>query len=85
MIKNMKEAKAIRDKWFNGPLDVHGGAFDRGMADSYYRRPRNPHKWPNGTYNGTAVRGGDLSDEEMEAYEDGYDLNEWQGDHKDWM
>ena len=21
----------------------HGGPYDRGSADSYYRRPRNPH------------------------------------------
>ena len=31
---------------FNGKVyDArHGGAFDRGSADSYYHRPRDPHR-----------------------------------------
>lgn len=84
MIKNHKQASEIYEKYHNSTFDYHGGPFDRGMADSYYRRPRLPHKWPDGTYNGERVVGGDLSDEEVEAYEMGYEYNEWQGDHKDW-
>lgn len=28
----------------------HGSPWDRGSADAWYGRPRNPHKYPNGTY-----------------------------------
>ena len=28
----------------------HGGAYDRGSADSYYRRPRRPHFFSDATY-----------------------------------
>ena len=60
----------------------HGGPYDRGAADSYYHRPRSPHKYPNGTYNGPEVT--DLTPEELEAYNAGYDDNEANGDKKDW-
>ena len=61
---------------------THGNAFDRGSADSYYGRPRQPHYYPEGTYKGERVV--DLTDAEMEAYHAGYDYNEQFGDKKDW-
>jgi hypothetical protein len=61
---------------------THGNAFDRGSADSYYGRPRQPHYYPKGTYNGDPVTA--LTDDEMEAYHAGYDYNEQYGDKKDW-
>ena len=69
---------------FNGIeyIQKHGNPFDRGSADSYYHRPRNPHKYPNGTYNGEPVT--DLTPEEVAAYHAGYDWNEQFGDKKDW-
>jgi len=69
-----------RDKYEK--YDYHGGPFDRGSADSYYWRPRKPHKYPNGTYNGPEVT--DLTPEEEEAYYAGYEWNEENGDKKDW-
>ena len=61
----------------------HGSPFDRGSADSYYRRPRNPHKGGSGGALGwTAIT--DLTPEELEAYHAGYDYNEEYGDKKDW-
>jgi len=57
----------------------HGGPADRGSADAYYWRPRDPHKYPHGTYNGDKVT--DLTPEELEAYNHAYD-NET--DRKDW-
>jgi hypothetical protein len=59
--------------------ESHGSPFDRGSADKWYMRPRHPHKYPNGTYNGAAVT--DLTPEEIEAYHAGYDSHD---DHKDW-
>jgi hypothetical protein len=69
---------------FNGKVydSEHGSCFDRGSADSYYHRDRKPHKYPNGTYNGDAVV--ELTIEEVEAYNAGYDFNEQYGDKKDW-
>jgi len=61
----------------------HGGAFDRGSADSYYGRPRDPHKYPDGTYNGLRVELA-VGSAEYEAYMAGYDYNEQHGDKKNW-
>lgn len=56
----------------------HGGPYDRGGADSYYRRPPNPHK----------RQGGEeitkLTPEENAAYWAGYWDNETDGHFKDW-
>lgn len=57
----------------------HGSPFDRGSADAYYRRGKEPHKYPNGTYNPPRIL---LTDpDEIEAYNLGYDT---QDDFKDW-
>jgi hypothetical protein len=60
----------------------HGSLYDRGRADSYYGRPRDPHWYPKGSYNGDKVT--ELSAEEILEYHAGYDYNEQHGDKKDW-
>jgi hypothetical protein len=60
----------------------HGSLYDRGSADYYYGRPRQPHWYPNGTGNGARVE--DLTGEEWEEYMTGYDDAEERGDRKDW-
>jgi len=60
----------------------HGSLYDRGSADSYYHRDRDPHWFPNGTYHGDKVTA--MSDEEIAEYNAGYDWNEQYGDKKDW-
>jgi hypothetical protein len=73
--------------------DSHGSPYDRGQADSYYGRPRNPHYYTGRsilpgpypqTYGMTRVEEKDMSPEELEAYTAGFDYNEWLGDKKDW-
>jgi hypothetical protein len=64
--------------------NAHGSPNDRGGADSYYRRPRSPHWWPQGTCNGTCVQAKDMTPAEIDEYYAGYDENEERGDHKDW-
>jgi hypothetical protein len=59
----------------------HGGPFDRGSADSYYGRPRDPHCYPKGTYKGTKVIL-EAGTEDYAAYMAGYDYNEQYGDKK---
>ena len=60
----------------------HGSFFDRGAADSYYHRGRDPHR--GGVGGGSGPRIPAITVEEMEAYHAGYDYNEQYGDKKDW-
>jgi len=53
-------------------------AHDRGMADSYYRRSRPPHKIVN--YQHITA----LTVEEFVEYNKGFALNEGRGDHKEY-
>jgi CRISPR/Cas system-associated protein Cas5 (RAMP superfamily) len=80
----MSDPKEIFDRAKYAEFDYHGGPFDRGSADSYYHRARDPHYYPNGTYNGERIGYADMTKEEREAYEAGYDWNEEMGDKKDW-
>jgi hypothetical protein len=62
----------------------HGGAFDRGTADSYYGRPRNPHYFEGMTYQSKMIGKGNMTEAELHAYDAGYDYNEEIGNKKDW-
>jgi hypothetical protein len=61
----------------------HGGAFDRGSADSYYGRSRRPHYFEGDTHNSLEIIPEPGSLEYM-AYMAGYEQNELHGDKKDW-
>lgn len=61
---------------------THGCLFDRGSADSYYGRPRQPHYGGVGGDSGRRVE--QLTAEEVAEYQAGYDDNERFGDKKDW-
>jgi len=71
---------------YNGKLynSRHGGPFDRGSADSWYSRGRNPHYYTGGSYEGDRIERDDMTDEEIEAYHAGYDHNEEFGGKKEW-
>ena len=60
----------------------HGGPYDRGSADSYYHRGRDPHRGGVGGLSGPRIPA--TTTEEIEAYNAGYDYNEQYGDKKDW-
>ena len=62
----------------------HGGPFDRGTADSYYRRGYIPHYYVGGTSISPRVEVSEMTLEEVAAYEAGYWWNEQFGDKKDW-
>ena len=62
----------------------HGGAFDRGSADSYYGRPRRPHFYTGGTGTSDRVDESMMTPTEIQAYHAGYSWNEQYGDKKDW-
>lgn len=61
----------------------HGGAFDRGSADSYYHRKPDPHFYLGDTYSSARVVA-EVGTAEHEAYVAGYQWNEQFGDKKDW-
>ena len=75
-----KVVQALRGPQFD--REQHGSLFDRGSADSYYSRPRDPHYYPEGSYNGIKVT--ELTEAEREEYLAGYDYNEQYGDKKSW-
>ena len=62
----------------------HGGAFDRGSADSWYSRGRDPHLYEGDTAMSPRIGMSMMSPEEIEAYHAGYDYNEQYGGKKDW-
>lgn len=60
----------------------HGSFFDRGSADSYYHRQRDPHRGGVGGLSGPRKDAVNVDD--VKAYHAGYDYNEQFGDKKDW-
>ena len=62
----------------------HGGAWDRGSADSYYGRGFRPHLFEGDTYASREVTEQEMTAEEVAAYRAGYEQNELEGNFKDW-
>ena len=62
----------------------HGGPYDRGSADSYYGRGFTPHYYKEGTMTSDRVELKDMTQDEIDAYNAGFDDNEREGNHKDW-
>lgn len=60
----------------------HGGPYDRGSADSYYRRGREPHYFVGGTYQSPRIDESGMTREEIDAYNAGFDDNESEGNFK---
>lgn len=62
----------------------HGGPWDRGSADSYYGRPRNPHYFLDASYSSPRVAMESMTEGEIAAYNAGYTDNELYGEKKSW-
>jgi hypothetical protein len=60
----------------------HGSLFDRGSADSYYARARDPHYGGVGGDSGVRVMVNDS--ESVAEYMAGYNYNEQHGEKKAW-
>jgi hypothetical protein len=64
--------------------DRHGGPYDRGSADSYYRRGKNPHYFAGNSYMSKRIEAKDMTKDEIEAYNRGFDDNEKDHNFKDY-
>ena len=62
----------------------HGGPFDRGGADFYYGRGKDPHFYVGATYSSERIEMADMEPEEIDAYLAGYREAEARGDQKEW-
>jgi hypothetical protein len=62
----------------------HGGPYDRGSADAYYRRPFNPHYYKGDTGTSELVTEDDMTSEEMLEYVAGFTEQVESGDFKDY-
>jgi len=62
----------------------HGGAFDRGSADSWYSRGIRPHYYKGATHDSELVDARSMTPAEVDAYMAGYDYNERFGGKKSW-
>ena len=62
----------------------HGGPYDRGSADSYYRRSYNPHYYLGDTGNSPRVTLKDMTPDEIVAYTAGFNDNEDEGNFKEY-
>lgn len=64
--------------------DRHGGPFDRGMMDSYYRRQPRPHYYTGNTGLSERIEADRMTEDEKRAYWAGMEYNDEEGDFKDW-
>jgi hypothetical protein len=71
----------LKSKWYFDRKQ-HGCLFDRGSADSYYGRGRDPHYGGVGGDSGKRISVSD--DISVAEYMAGYDHNERFGDKKEW-
>ena len=85
--------KCLEKAWMELPLtypathDIdkrHGGPYDRGGADSYYRRGYKPHYFVGATNQSTRIEMAGMTPVELAEYAAGYRDNEEAGKFKDW-
>jgi hypothetical protein len=79
-----KDMTMITEKTRENYDQRHGGAFDRGAADSYYQRGRTPHMYEGGTGTSRRIEQAEMTPAEVQAYIAGYQWNEQFGDKKSW-
>ena len=83
MLEPSEQERVVRAlKGWQFVRGTHGCLFDRGSADSYYGRPRNPHYGGVGGESGPRVEVNDPAS--VAEYLAGYEDNERFGDKKDW-
>lgn len=67
----------IYDVTFNKSETVrHGGPFDRGSADNYYRRSSRPHFFIGDTLQSELVELENMTEDQIKEYNAGWEYNE---------
>lgn len=62
----------------------HGGPYDRGSADAYYRRKFAPHYFLGDTYSSKMIEGCDMTADELIEYEAGWNDAHAEGNYKEY-
>jgi hypothetical protein len=62
-------------------MDKHGSPADRGSADAYYGRPKDPHYWPDGSYKGKRIGPEGMTATQVREYNEAYSNED---DRKNW-
>jgi hypothetical protein len=62
----------------------HGGPFDRGSADSYYRRKFNPHYYVGATGDSRLIKSRNMTRDQLDDYQAGYSDQTESGVFKDY-
>ena len=57
----------------NKPAYRHGGPYDRGSADKYYKRPASPHYFTGATNKSLRIEEENMTPEQVISYHRGYD------------
>ena len=66
------------------PVYRHGGPYDRGGADAYYRRDFNPHYFTGDSYSSDRIGQDRMSADQIAEYTKGFQDTVDAGDFKDW-
>lgn len=62
----------------------HGSPYDRGSADSYYRRGKSPHYYVGSSYSSERIERDRMTQEEIQEYLKGFEDQEKLGEYKIW-
>ena len=73
-----------QDDTTEGWDERHGGPYDRGGADSYYRRKFDPHYYVGKTGQSDRIGRDGMTQDEIKAYTAGFEDNEEAGNFKDY-
>lgn len=60
----------------------HGSPYDRGSADAWYSRQKDPHWYPQGSYEGERIGSESMTPLQLEAYNAGYDNEDGRKDYQ---
>ena len=53
---------------------THGSPYDRGTADAYYHRPKQPHYYERNSYSTERIEEKDMTGQQLSDYDLGYEM-----------
>lgn len=76
--------KSVKIEYIKEIDKRHGGPWDRGSADAYYRRPYKPHYYKGSTGTSEKVEEKEMTPEEIVEYAAGRQYQQELGEFKDY-